>query len=82
MPRPRRARWLTVDLLLRLMLPLRLLVIVAAAAAAAEFGAYTAQQFTARVYDRWLLDAARSVSRRLGADINRQTSLLETTSPV
>ncbi len=57
---PRHARWLTVDLLLRLMLPL--LVIVAAAAG---FGAYTAQQFTARVYDRWLLDAARSVAAQV-----------------
>jgi two-component system sensor histidine kinase TctE len=57
---PRRARWLTVDLLLRLLLPL--LVIVAAAAG---FGAYTAQQLTARVYDRWLLDAARSVAAQV-----------------
>ena len=60
MPGPRRARWLTVDLLLRLMLPL--LVIVAAAAA---FGTYTVQQLTARVYDRWLLDAARSVAAQV-----------------
>ena len=60
MPGPRRARWLKVDLLLRLMLPL--LVIVAAAAG---FGAYTAQQLTARVYDRWLVDAARSVAAQV-----------------
>jgi two-component system sensor histidine kinase TctE len=51
-----RARWLKVDLLLRLMLPL--LVIVAATAG---LGTYTAQRLTSRVYDRWLLDAARSV---------------------
>jgi two-component system sensor histidine kinase TctE len=57
---PRRPRWLKVDLLLRLMLPL--LVIVAAAAG---FGAYTAQQLTARVYDRWLVDAARSVAAQV-----------------
>ena len=60
MPGSRRSRWLTVDLLLRLMLPL--LVIVAAAAG---FGTYTAQQLTARVYDRWLLDAARSVAAQV-----------------
>jgi two-component system sensor histidine kinase TctE len=60
MPGPRRARWLKVDLLLRLLLPL--LVIVAAAAG---FGAYTAQQLTARVYDRWLVDAARSVAAQV-----------------
>jgi len=60
MPGPRRARWLKVDLLLRLLLPL--LVIVAAAAA---FGTYTAQQLTARVYDRWLVDAARSVAAQV-----------------
>jgi hypothetical protein len=59
-------------LLLRLMRPL--LVVVAAAAG---FEAYAAQQFTARA-----LDAARSVSRGLVRDINRLTSLLETTSPV
>jgi two-component system sensor histidine kinase TctE len=57
---PRRAHWLKVDLLLRLMLPL--LVIVAAAAG---FGAYTAQQLTARVYDRWLVDAARSLAAQV-----------------
>ena len=29
------------------------------------FGAYTAQQLTARVYDRWLVDAARSVAAQV-----------------
>jgi signal transduction histidine kinase len=60
MARRRGARWLTLDLLLRLMLPL--LVIVAATAA---LGTYTAQRVTARVYDRWLLDAARSVAEQV-----------------
>lgn len=50
-------RWLTRDLLVRLMLPL--LVIVAATAA---LGTYTAQRLIDRVFDRWLLDAAHSVS--------------------
>jgi len=53
----RRVQWLKRDLLLRLMLPL--LVIVAATA---TLGAYTAQRLTDRVFDRWLLDAARSVA--------------------
>lgn len=57
MPRRRRARWLTRDLLLWLMLPL--LIIVAATGA---LGTYTAQRLTDRVFDRWLLDAARSVA--------------------
>lgn len=56
----RRTRWLKRDLLLRLMLPL--LVIVAATAA---LGAYTAQRLTDRVFDRWLLDAARSVASQV-----------------
>jgi len=60
MPEPRSTRWLKVDLLLRLMLPL--LVIVAAAAG---FGTYTAHQLTARVYDRWLIDAARSLAAQV-----------------
>ena len=63
MPGPRRARWLTVDLLLRLMLPL--LVIVAVTAA---FGTYTAHRLVARVYDGWLLDAARSVAVQVRFD--------------
>jgi len=57
MKRQLRTRWLTRDLLVRLMLPL--LVIVAATAA---LGTYTAQRLTDRVFDRWLLDAAHSVS--------------------
>lgn len=57
MRKTRRVQWLKRDLLLRLMLPL--LVIVAATAA---LGAYTAQRLTDRVFDRWLLDAARSVA--------------------
>jgi len=60
---PRRARWLTADLLLRLMLPL--LVIVAVTAA---FGTYTAHRLVARVYDGWLLDAARSVAVQVRFD--------------
>jgi two-component system sensor histidine kinase TctE len=50
-------RWLRRDLLLRLMLPL--LIIVAATAA---FGTYGAHRLMERVFDRWLLDAARSVT--------------------
>lgn len=50
------ASWLKRDLLLRLLLPL--LVIVLATAA---LGTYTAHRLTDRVFDRWLLDAARSV---------------------
>ena len=57
MPGIRRVRWLKRDLLLRLMLPL--LVIVATTAA---LGAYTAHRLSDRVFDRWLLDAARSVA--------------------
>jgi two-component system, OmpR family, sensor histidine kinase TctE len=60
MASPRRARWLKVDLLLRLMLPL--LVIVAATAGLAT---YATQRLTSRVYDRWLLDAARSVAAQI-----------------
>ena len=57
MQQRRRAQWLKRDLLLRLMLPL--LVIVVATGA---LGAYTAQRLSDRVYDRWLVDAARSVA--------------------
>ena len=53
----RRSRWLSRELLLRLMLPL--LVIVAASVA---LGAYTSQRLTVYVFDRWLLDAARSLA--------------------
>lgn len=56
-PQLQRAHWLKRDLLLRLMLPL--LIIVAATGA---LGTYTAQRLTDRVFDRWLLDAARSVA--------------------
>ncbi len=54
---PPNGRWLRRDLLLRLMLPL--LIIVAATAA---FGTYGAHRLMERVFDRWLLDAARSVT--------------------
>ena len=64
----RGGRWLTLDLLLRLMLPL--LVIVVATAA---LGTYTAQRLTGRVYDRWLLDAARSVAEQVRFDEGRAT---------
>ena len=57
---PPRTRWLTVDLLLRLTLPLLLIV-----AATAAFGTYTAHRLAARVYDGWLLDAARSVASQV-----------------
>jgi two-component system sensor histidine kinase TctE len=56
-PVDRRAPWLSRALLLRLLLPL--LVIVVATAA---LGTYAAQRLTDRVFDRWLLDAARSVA--------------------
>jgi two-component system sensor histidine kinase TctE len=51
----KRGQWLKRDLVVRLMLPL--LAIVAATAA---LGGYTAHRLTDRVFDRWLLDAARS----------------------
>ncbi|UUX97222.1 sensor histidine kinase [Aquabacterium sp. J223] len=51
---------LTRDLLRRLMVPL--LAIVAATAA---LGSFTAQRLTDRVFDRWLLDAAHSLSRQV-----------------
>ena len=57
MGRARPSRWLKRDLLLRLMLPLLIIVVATAA-----LGAYTAQRLTDRVFDRWLLDAARSVA--------------------
>ena len=57
MQRPWRTHWLKRDLLLRLMWPL--LIIVAATGA---LGTYTAQRLSDRVFDRWLLDAARSVA--------------------
>ena len=57
MSRVLRVRWLKRDLIIRLMLPM--LAIVAMTAA---LGTYTAQRMTERVFDRWLLDAARSVA--------------------
>jgi two-component system sensor histidine kinase TctE len=54
---PRRDQWLARDLSLRLMGPL--LVIVAATGA---FGVWGAQRLVDRVYDRWLLDAARALA--------------------
>jgi two-component system, OmpR family, sensor histidine kinase TctE len=49
--------WLSRALLLRLLLPLLVIVV-----ATAGLGAYAAQRLTDRVFDRWLLDAARSVA--------------------
>ena len=68
MSRPARARWLTRDLLLRLMLPL--LAIVGATGA---LGTYSAQQLTDRVFDRWLLDSARSVAALVRVEHERAT---------
>ena len=51
------APWLSRALLLRLLLPLLLIVVATGA-----LGAYAAQRLTDRVFDRWLLDAARSVA--------------------
>ena len=53
----REAPWLSRALLLRLLLPLLLII-----AATAGLGAYAAHRLTAQVFDRWLLDAARSVA--------------------
>ena len=55
--RRQHAPWLSRALLLRLLLPLLLIV-----AATGGLGAYAAQRLTDRVFDRWLLDAARSVA--------------------
>ena len=60
MSRPKKARWLTRDLLLRLMLPLLAIVVATGA-----LGTYSAHRLTDRVFDRWLLDAARSVASRV-----------------
>ncbi len=51
------APWLSRALLLRLLLPLIIIVAVTVA-----LGAYAARRLTDRVFDRWLLDAARSVA--------------------
>ncbi len=60
MPAARAAPWLSRALLLRLLLPLLVIVV-----ATAGLGAYSAQRLTDRVFDRWLLDAARSVASLL-----------------
>ena len=54
---PRRPRWLRRELLVRLMLPLLAIV-----ALAGILGATTAQRLTDHVFDRWLLDSARSLA--------------------
>ncbi|BEU96701.1 sensor histidine kinase [Acidovorax sp. DW039] len=54
------SRWLLRELLLRLMVPL--LVIVAASGA---LGTYTSHRLTEKVFDRWLLDAARSLAHEV-----------------
>ena len=56
MQRRVRANWLKRDLLLRLLLPLLAIVLATAA-----LGTYTAHRLSDRVFDRWLMDAARSV---------------------
>ena len=56
MQRRGHAKWLKRELLLRLMLPLLAIVVATGA-----LGTYTAHRLTDRVFDRWLLDAARSV---------------------
>lgn len=56
----RKNRWLRRQLNLRLMLPL--LAIVAATGA---LGAYAAQRLVDRVFDRWLLDGARSLGGQI-----------------
>ena len=52
---PRRIRWLRRELLLRLMLPL-----ITMMAVAGGFGLHYTHEVIERVFDRWLLDAARS----------------------
>ncbi|AYH45729.1 sensor histidine kinase [Azoarcus sp. DN11] len=77
---PVRSPGLQRELNLRLMLPV--LVIVALTGA---FGAYAAQQLMERVFDRWLLDAARSlagqvqfVDGRASVELSRQAEALIT----
>ena len=48
------------DLLRRLLLPLLLIV-----AATGALGVYTAQTLTDRTFDRWLIDAARSLAHQV-----------------
>jgi two-component system sensor histidine kinase TctE len=57
MPRQGAVRWLSRDLMLRLMLPMLGIVV-----ATGTLGGYTAHRLTDRVFDRWLLDAASSVA--------------------
>lgn len=63
-----RAPWLSRALLLRLLLPLILIVV-----ATAVLGAYAAQRLADRVFDRWLLDAARSVASLVKFEHGRAT---------
>lgn len=58
--------WLRRDLLLRLMVPL---VIIFSAVVA--LGAYNASRLVERVFDRWLLDAAASVTTLIQVDQGR-----------
>jgi two-component system sensor histidine kinase TctE len=58
------------ELLLRLMLPLLAIV-----ATTGVLGTVVAQRFTDRVYDRWLLDAAHSLSRQVRFDEQGQAHL-------
>jgi two-component system sensor histidine kinase TctE len=55
--KPRRGQWLRRELTLRLMLPLLPIVVATAA-----LGAFTAHRLADQVFDRWLFDAAQSVS--------------------
>lgn len=66
--RPVASRWLTRDLLLRLMLPLLAIVLLTGG-----LGGYAADQLTERVYDRWLLDAARSLAHQIQFDKSEAT---------
>ncbi|HET9646582.1 MAG TPA: sensor histidine kinase N-terminal domain-containing protein [Burkholderiaceae bacterium] len=54
-------QWLHRDLLLRLMLPL-----LAILAASGALGTYEAHRLTDQVFDRWLLDSARSLAAQIG----------------
>jgi two-component system sensor histidine kinase TctE len=65
-----RALLLKRELLLRLMLPLLAIV-----GSVALLGTVVAQRFTDRVYDRWQLDAAHSLSRQVRFDAEGQARL-------
>ena len=56
-------RGLRRDLMLRLTLPLLVIVV-----ATATLGTYAAHRLTERVFDRWLIDAARSITPLLSFD--------------